>query len=107
MLCEWAHLVTVRNRVVSQTSADSSSDDDDADDVITIIQPAGSYENAEAGISRHQVTPPLDSQEDYNNTLTRDSHLSHPDLCSATSIFSWPGTNLLIRVHTFLTVRLT
>ena len=89
---------------MSHTSADSSSDDD----VITIIQPAaGSYENAEAGISRHQVTPPLGSQEDYNNTLTRDSHLSHPDLCSATSIFSWPGTNLLIRVHTFLTVRLT
>ena len=106
MLCEWANLVTDRNRVVSQTSADSSSDDD-ADDVITVIQPAGSYENAEAGIGRHQVTPPIDSQEDYNNTLTRDSHLSHPDLYSATSIFSWPGTNLLIRVHTFLTVRLT
>ena len=106
MLCEWANLVTDRNRVVSQTSADSSSDDD-ADDVITVIQPAGSYENAEAGIGRHQVTPPIDSQEDYNNTLTRDSHLSHPDLYSATSIFSWPGTNLLIQVHTFLTVRLT
>ena len=82
---------------MSHASADSSSDDD----VITVIQPAGSYENAEAGIGRHQVTPPIDSQEDYNNTLTRDSHLSYPDLCSATSIFSWPGTNLLILVHTF------